>query len=80
MPFRVYTHCGVESLRVDGRWWHAKPPLYDDHRTGPPAGWADPYQEGTLTLESPDLAVFEALGQRVIFVPAPDNAPVRICR
>ena len=79
-PVSVYTHCGVENIRIDGRWWHAKPPLYNEARTGPPAGWSDPHQEGTLTMESPDRAVFEALGQRVVFVPAPDNEPVRVCR
>lgn len=79
-PFSVYTHCGVENVRIDGQWWHAKPPLYNDERTGPPAGWSDPHQEGTLTMESADRAVFEALGQRVVFVPAPDNEPVRVCR
>lgn len=79
--FTVYTHCGVESARIHGRWWHAKPPLYGDTEGGgPPAGWGDPYQEGTLTVEAADRAVFEALGQRVVFVPAPDNEPVRVCR
>lgn len=78
--FMVYTHCGVENTRIDGRWWHAKPSLYDEKGGGPPAGWGDPYQEGTLTVESADRAVFEALGQQVVFVPAPDNEPVRVCR
>lgn len=78
--FSVYTHCGVENVRIDGRWWHAKPPLYNQERTGPPPGWGDPHQEGTLTMESADRAVFEALGQQVIFVPAPNNEPVRVCR
>jgi hypothetical protein len=77
--FSVYTHCGVESAHIDGRWWHASPPLYGKV-SGPPAGWDDPYQEGTLTMESADRAVFEALGQRVVFVPAPDDEPVRVCR
>ena len=79
-PLSVYTHCGVENTRIDGRWWHAKPSLYDEKGGGPPAGWGDPYQEGTLTVESADRAVFEALDQRVVFVPAPDNKPVRVCR
>ena len=79
-PFSVYTHCGVENVRIDGRWWHARPPLYNEERSGPPAGWGDPHQEGTLTVESADRAIFEALGQRVVFVPAPDNEPVRVCR
>lgn len=75
----VYTHCGVENTRIRGVWWHAKPPLYNKRRNGPPAGWGDPYQTGTLTMVSDDRAVFEALGQQVVFVPAPDNQPVRIC-
>jgi hypothetical protein len=77
--FEVYTHCGVENTRIHGVWWHAKPPLYNKRRNGPPAGWGDPYQTGTLTMVSDDHALFEALGQRVVFVPAPDNQPVRIC-
>jgi hypothetical protein len=79
-PFRLYTHCGVESARIDGRWWHAKPPLYNEDRSGPPDGWDNPFQHGRLTVESPNRAVFKAAGQRVVFVPAPDNQPVRVCR
>ncbi len=79
-PLTVYTHCGVENVRIDGRWWHARPPLYNQEGSGPPAGWGDPHQEGMLTMESADRAVFEALGQRVVFVPAPDDEPVRVCR
>ena len=79
IPFTLLTHCGVENLRIDGRWWHADPPLYNRAGSGPPTGWGDPVQKGGLTIESPDRAVFEALGQRVVFVPAPDNEPVRMC-
>jgi len=31
-------------------------------------------------MESTDRAVFEALGERVVFVPAPNNKPVQVCR
>jgi hypothetical protein len=78
-PFELDTHCGVESARIQGRWWHAEPPLYNKARNGPPAGWGDPYQKGTLTVESDARTVFEAMGQQVVFVPAPDNQPVRMC-
>ena len=78
-PFTVHTHCGVESARIDGRWWHAKPPLYNESRNGPPTGWGDPQQQGLLTVESGDRAVFDTLGQQVVFVPAPDNEPGRPC-
>jgi hypothetical protein len=79
IPFTVRTHCGVESALIEGAWWHAKPPRYNMHRNGPPAGWGDPLQRGRLAVQSADRAVFEAVGQKVLFVPAPDNEPVRIC-
>jgi hypothetical protein len=76
----VYTHCGVESLRVDRRWWHAVEPLYGDNGPGDsPDGWGDPYQEGELTLNSEDSITFEAKGEEVEFVPAPENNPMRMC-
>jgi hypothetical protein len=78
-PFEMYTHCGVENTLIRGVWWHAKPPLYNKRRNGPPAGWGDPYQTGMLIVESDDRAVFEAMGQQVVFVRASDNQPVRIC-
>lgn len=78
-PFDLYTHCGVENTRVRGTWWHADPPLYNRRRNGPPRGWGDPYQTGTLIMLSENRAVFEALGQRVVLIPAPDKQPVRIC-
>ena len=36
VDYFLYTHCGVESLRVDGRWWHAVEPLYGDDSPGSP--------------------------------------------
>ncbi len=81
VDYFVYTHCGVESLRVDGRWWHAVEPLYGDNGPGSsPDGWGDPYQEGELTLKSEQSITFEAEGIQVEFVPAPTNRPMRMCR
>ena len=46
VDYFVHTHCGVESLEVDGRMWHAVEPLYGDNGPGEsPEGWGDPYQE-----------------------------------
>ena len=56
VPFDLYTHCGVLGADVDGRWFAADPPLVDEF--GPPGGWGDPYQPGTLTRLSPTEAVF----------------------
>ncbi|TFV78253.1 hypothetical protein E4P39_03225 [Blastococcus sp. CT_GayMR19] len=55
-PFDLYTHCGILGADVGGVWFAADPPLVEE--SGPPAGWGDPYQRGTLTLESADEAVF----------------------
>lgn len=55
-PFDLYTHCGITGADVAGVWFAADPPLVEEF--GPPDGWADPYQRGTLTLDSADEAVF----------------------
>ena len=55
-PFDLYTHCGIIGADVAGVWFAADPPQVDEF--GPPAGWDDPYQRGTLRLESADRAVF----------------------
>jgi hypothetical protein len=81
VEYFAYTHCGVESLRIDGHWWHAIDALYGDDGPGSaPDGWGDPYQEGELTLNSEDSITFEAQGEEVDFVPAQTNKPMRICR
>lgn len=81
VTFFVYTHCGVESARIGGRWWHATKPLYaEDSTSSAPAGWDDPYQEGQLTVESSRRAVFVAEGATVVFEPSTTNKPVRLCR
>ena len=82
VTFFFYTHCGVESARIGGHWWHAEKPLYGDggEGVGPPAGWDNPYQEGLLTVESPRRAVFTAEGIAVVLVPAATDRPVRLCR
>lgn len=55
-PFDLYTHCGILGADVAGIWFAADPPLVVEF--GPPDGWGDPYQRGTLTLESADESVF----------------------
>jgi hypothetical protein len=55
-PFDLYTHCGILGADVGGVWFAADPQLVQE--SGPPAGWGNPYQRGTLVLESTDEAVF----------------------
>ncbi|UOY03559.1 hypothetical protein [Blastococcus sp. PRF04-17] len=57
VPFELYTHCGVLGADVGGTWFAADPPLVEEP-AGPPAGWDDPYQAGTLTLLTGDEALF----------------------
>ena len=80
VDYFLYTHCGVESLYVDGRWWHAVEPIYGTNGPGsPPEGWGDPYHVGTLTLNSTRSITFAAQGLTVDFSPAPTNEPMRVC-
>ena len=78
--FTMYTHCGVESARINGRVWNAAEPLYaTPEKLDPPVGWDNPEQDGELTLESPARAVFAAVGQRVVLMPSPSGEPLRFC-
>lgn len=56
-PYRLYTHCGVDFIAFSGRWWRAEQALSDGNGN-PPAGWGNPFQEGTMLVEAPDKAVF----------------------
>jgi hypothetical protein len=53
----LHTHCGVLGIEIAGVWFAADPPLVEEGGH-PPPGWDDPDQHGTLTLTSPDEAVF----------------------
>lgn len=68
VTFFVLTHCGVEYARIGDHWWRAEKPLASDGGGSAPAGWDDPYQEGRLTLDSEQRAVFEAEGDEVVFL------------
>ena len=66
-PYLLYTHCGIDEARIGNRYYQAVHPLSDGHGD-PPAGWGNPYQRGTMTLLSPDEAVFrDDAGHQVLF-------------
>jgi hypothetical protein len=72
-PYELYTHCGVLGTDIDGIWFAADPPLVEDF--SPPEGWGNPYQAGTLTLQTPAEAVFrDDAGHEVRFVAAPESS------
>jgi hypothetical protein len=56
VPYDLSTHCGIRGADIGGVWFAADPPLVEEY--GPPAGWGDPDQRGTLTLLTPTEAVF----------------------
>jgi hypothetical protein len=66
-PYRLYTHCGIDEARIGNRFFEAVHPLTDG-AGNPPAGWGNPYQQGTMTVLSPSTAVFrDVLGHHVVF-------------
>lgn len=68
--YALMTHCGVDFIRFDGRWWEATPHL-DDGNGNPPAGWDNGIQQGAIQLVSADELRFEASGGRLLrLVPA----------
>jgi hypothetical protein len=80
IDFSMYTHCGVEDAHFNGRVWKVVDPLYSSpEKHSPPEGWSNPSQPGRLTLESPQRAVFEAPGKRVVLVPSETGQTSRPC-
>jgi hypothetical protein len=65
-PYRLYTHCGIVWARIDSTFWRADPPL-SDGSGNPPAGWGNPYQDGTLVRISPTTARFDSPAGSVRF-------------
>ena len=74
--FSIYTHCGVSKVSFDGRDWVPDPPL-ESLRS-----WDDPFESGTMELESEDLAMFRThSGEVVHFRPPPiyERLGGRVC-
>jgi hypothetical protein len=66
-PYQLYTHCGIDEVRIGNRYFEAVHPL-SDGQANPPPGWGNPYQQGTMTLLSPAGAVFrDSAGHQVQF-------------
>ena len=57
VAFDLYTHCGINGLSVNGKYFQHVGGSLDDGSGNPPTGWGNPYQHGTLTV-SGALTVF----------------------
>lgn len=65
-PVMLYTHCGIEELRVDDTFFLAETPL-DDGEGNPPPGWGNPYQAGTVTVSGSQAVFRDDNGHIVTF-------------
>jgi hypothetical protein len=60
----VYTHCGLRQVEFDGSEWGFSGPL-SDGSGNPPPGFGNPSDEGSITLTSPDTAIYRTqFGER----------------
>jgi len=53
--FELYTHCGLDwplAMDFDGSFWDPLGPASDGYGN-PPAGYGNPFDQGTITLISP---------------------------
>jgi hypothetical protein len=78
--YLLYTHCGIDDARINGGWYQARPPL-SDGSGNPPAGWGNPYQQGTIRITSGREAEFsDSAGHHVRFVLRPGaTGPKQLC-
>lgn len=77
-PYQLYTHCGVKWAKIDGTFWRAKHPL-SDGSGNPPAGWGNPFQDGTLVFVGPTTARFDSPAGGVTFERTSRTEPPTIC-
>jgi ABC-type transport system substrate-binding protein len=67
VPFGLYTHCGIDETRFEGRFYEAVTPL-DDGNGNPPPGWGNGVQRGTMrTLSATEAEFRDAAGHVVVF-------------
>ncbi|WP_147429643.1 hypothetical protein [Arthrobacter oryzae] len=66
IPFALFTHCGIHEARVRDTFFAADQPLDDGHGN-PPAGWGNPYQSGTITVEGSRAVFRDGSGHTVAF-------------
>ncbi len=62
--FQLYTHCGLDwplAMDFDGSYWDPiGPGPASDGSGNPPAGFGNPFDNGTITLISPTLTQYRS--------------------
>lgn len=81
-PISIYTHCGLDRTRIDfdGSFWD---PVGEtsDGQGNPPAGYANPYDRGTIRLLPDDSAEYtSSQGVRLRLERRGDGRSVEPCR
>jgi hypothetical protein len=66
-PYRLLTHCGIEGLQHDGRWYARNGGLLSDGQGNPPDGWDNPGQDGRLRTEGDTVVFSDWSGHRETF-------------
>jgi hypothetical protein len=66
IPFSLFTHCGIYEIQVQHTFFVADQPLDDGHGN-PPAGWANPYQPGTISVAGFTAVFHDDTGHAVTF-------------
>ena len=69
--FTLSTHCGVDDLQLGGEWYERVGGILDDGNGNPPAGWANPFQEGRIDRVGDKVVFTDSAGHREVFQPRP---------
>jgi hypothetical protein len=72
--YQLDTHCGIRWAMIDGRYWETQ--TWDDGQSNPPPGWGNPWESGSLVVDSVDTARFiRSEGTELRFGPATSTPP-----
>jgi hypothetical protein len=78
VSYSLYTHCGIAWAQIDRAWWKAERPL-SDGSGNPPAGWGNPYQQGTLAFLDRSTVKFASAAGSVTFHRTDRKGPPFVC-
>ncbi|MFF1880204.1 hypothetical protein ACFVVC_01880 [Pseudarthrobacter sp. NPDC058196] len=73
IQINLYTHCGINEMRIQDTYFVADEPLDDGHGN-PPPGWGNPYQAGSVTVTGSSAVFRDDNGHTVAFHARPGAA------